>query len=89
MIAKRLIAHGRVQGVWYRASTLEQARKLGLKGWVRNTPDGSVEAHAEGSIEAIDRLIVWMHRGPMLAKVNRVDEQPAEVEGHESFEIRY
>ncbi len=63
---------GRVQGVWYRASTVEEARKLGLKGWVRNLPDGRVEILVEGRKENLDRLIAWCHEGPPLAIVDEV-----------------
>ncbi len=63
---------GRVQGVWYRASTVEEARRLGLRGWVRNLPDGRVEVVAEGPREAVERLISWCHQGPPLAVVEEV-----------------
>ncbi len=71
--------HGRVQGVYFRASALAQAQKLALAGWVRNCPDGSVEMLAEGEHKAIEGLIVWCRRGPDGARVSRVDldwEQP-------------
>jgi len=63
---------GKVQGVWYRATTVEVARKLGLTGWVKNLPDGRVEIVAEGSKDALDKLIAWCHEGPPLAIVNEV-----------------
>ncbi len=64
---------GKVQGVWYRASTVEEARRLGLTGWVRNLPDGRVEIVAEGPKERLEELIAWCHEGPPLAVVDRVD----------------
>ena len=64
---------GRVQGVFFRASTLDKAKELGLKGWVRNNPDGSVEVVAEGFKEKIEKLIAWSHDGPRHAVVNDVE----------------
>jgi acylphosphatase len=68
---------GRVQGVWFRGTTQDQARQLGLSGWVRNCEDGSVEAVACGSREALDKFRSWLHRGPRAARVDRVDEAEA------------
>ena len=64
---------GRVQGVFFRASTLDKATELGLKGWVRNNADGSVEVVAEGPKEKIEKLIAWSHEGPRHAVVNNVE----------------
>ena len=64
---------GRVQGVYYRASTVQEAQKLGLTGWVMNCPDGSVEAVAEGTRQKLDELIVWCRQGPTGARVVSVD----------------
>jgi acylphosphatase len=71
---------GRVQGVYYRASTIQRASQLGLTGWVRNCEDGSVEAVAEGPRAKLDELIAWCRGGPPGARVSRVDVrwQPAE-----------
>ncbi|MGC8578839.1 MAG: acylphosphatase [bacterium] len=63
---------GRVQGVWFRASTKEIADKLGIKGWVRNLPDGSVEVDATGNADAIEEFIQWCHKGPPGARVTDV-----------------
>lgn len=68
----RLSIEGRVQGVWFRESTRRQAQSMGVKGWVRNRPDGSVEVLAEGSADAVDKLIQWSHQGPPAARVDRV-----------------
>ncbi len=65
--------HGRVQGVFFRASTMDKAKELGLTGWVRNNPDGSVEVIAEGSMERVETLVAWSHKGPRHAVVNRVE----------------
>lgn len=63
---------GRVQGVWYRASTQEQAKLLGLTGWARNLPDGRVEVIACGEKEKVMQLYEWLKTGPELAKVTDV-----------------
>lgn len=83
--ATRLIVHGRVQGVFYRNWTLANARQLGLAGWVRNLPDGTVEAHLEGEASAIERMIALMHEGPPHARVERIEQHAAEPEGLASF----
>ena len=64
---------GLVQGVWYRASAKDVARRLGLRGWVRNLPDGRVEIVAEGDEEALKALIDWCWEGPPLARVENVE----------------
>ena len=64
---------GLVQGVSYRASTVDQARRLGVVGWVRNLPSGEVEAIAEASPDVIDRLVAWCMRGPSEAEVEGVE----------------
>ena len=63
---------GRVQGVWYRESMRLEAERLGVTGWVRNRPDGSVEAVAQGAPAAVDALVEWAHVGPPQARVERV-----------------
>jgi acylphosphatase len=64
---------GRVQGVFFRASAQREAKRLGLTGWVRNRPDGSVELLAEGEDESLRDFIGWVQRGPTSARVDRVD----------------
>lgn len=64
---------GRVQGVFFRASAQREAKRLGLTGWVRNRPDGSVELLAEGEDESLRDFIGWVQRGPGSARVDRVD----------------
>jgi len=67
-----LVVSGRVQGVWFRGSLQEEARRLGVSGWVRNLRDGSVEAEAEGERGAVEALVAWAHSGPPGARVDRV-----------------
>lgn len=89
---ERVRAHvtisGLVQGVYFRASTAEQARLLGLAGWVRNTGH-DVEAVFEGPRAAVERAIAWCHRGPERAVVEDVEVVWEEPEGLSGFEIRY
>ena len=81
---------GRVQGVWFRAHTRDAARRLGLTGWVRNAPDGTVEAVAEGPRGRCEALIAWCHEGSPLSRVDRVDAAWGEPTGEfASFEARY
>jgi acylphosphatase len=70
--------HGRVQGVWFRAWTTENAVKRGLRGWVRNREDGSVEALFCGPQAVVDEMIEACRRGPRSARVERIDQMPAE-----------
>ena len=88
MIFRRLTVHGRVQGVFYRDWTVETARSLGIAGWVRNCPDGTVEAHLEGNPAAVERLVPAMHDGPPRAKVERIEQEESEREGRSGFERR-
>jgi len=81
--------HGRVQGVFYRQSTLETARRLGVTGWVRNLPDGCVELVAEGPAEAVRDLVAWCQQGPPAADVTSVDVDWNDATGEfPSFSIR-
>lgn len=73
MIAAHFIVSGKVQGVWFRASTREQALRLGLRGSANNRADGSVEVVVFGSSETVDELERWLWQGPPLAEVVRVD----------------
>jgi acylphosphatase len=63
---------GKVQGVWFRASTQDKAKELGLTGWARNLPDGRVEVLAFGEKEMLTALYEWLHEGPPMAKVTEV-----------------
>ena len=77
---KRCLVSGRVQGVFYRASTAEQARRLGLTGYAKNLPDGRVEVLACGDEAAVNELVGWLWRGPPAAKVSSLEIQDAESE---------
>ena len=87
-IARLLRIHGRVQGVWYRASAQAEASRLGLAGWVRNRSDGSVEALAIGGHTQVEAFIAWAHQGPPKAQVLRVEVIETEVEALSGFEQR-
>lgn len=86
-IARHVRASGRVQGVFYRAWTAQQARALGIAGWVRNCSDGSVEALLEGSEEAVARLIDLMRDGPPAARVDHLAAEPAAPTGAPGFTV--
>ena len=73
MVRKRIFANGQVQGVSYRANAADEASRLGLKGWVRNRRDGSVEALVEGNEEAVAAFVKWCHEGSPAAEVTWVD----------------
>jgi len=85
MAKKHVLISGRVQGVYYRDYTRREAEKLGVKGWVRNLPDGRVEAIFEGLDEAVEKMISWCHRGSPRAEVTKVEV--AEASSHELKEI--
>ena len=72
---------GRVQGVGYRYATLRVAHELGLRGWVRNTPDGSVETWAQGNGDALEAFIAFLRGGPRSARVHSVDVRSVEPDG--------
>jgi acylphosphatase len=72
MIRAHIIITGHVQGVGFRSSTVRRANQLNLKGWIRNLPNGSVEAIIEGDEETVDNLIRWCNRGPTMARVHEI-----------------
>ena len=80
---------GQVQGVFFRAWAAQQARELGVAGWVRNCPDGSVEAHLSGSEDAVVQLLGRLHYGPSSAEVEDVIVEPADPEQGDVFEVRH
>ena len=80
---------GLVQGVYYRASTVESAGRLGVAGWVRNCPDGSVELEAEGPPAAVEGLLAWCRTGPAGARVSGVDVEWLSPTGSErTFRVK-
>ncbi len=79
---------GRVQGVYFRASTQATARALGLTGWVRNLPDGQVEGVACGSQRQLDHLVRWLHKGPEQAQVTHLEIVPEPAQDWQDFAIR-
>ncbi len=80
---------GKVQGVFFRASTREQARARGLAGWVKNMPDGTVEAVLEGPAEDVEEVVEWAHEGPRAARVDTIDVDWLEPQGDvQTFEVR-
>lgn len=85
MNAKRLTIKGRVQGVGYRAWMAKKAAELGIEGWVRNRPDGAVEALIFGDIAAVEELSRLCRRGPRFAEVSEIDEDLAEPPDEAGF----
>ena len=86
----KLIISGRVQGVCYRWFTRDTAVELGLTGWVRNLPDGTVETVAEGEKEKLEQLLGWCRRGPDLARVTDIQAEWEEATGEfQDFSIRH
>jgi len=81
---------GLVQGVFFRACTRDEARQLGLAGWVRNRADGSVEVEAEGTKDALNRLLIWCQRGSPASRVDQVEASWSEPTGEfVGFSVRY
>jgi acylphosphatase len=88
VIRRRVTARGRVQGVFFRDSTAREARSAGVAGWVRNRPDGAVEAVFEGDEDVVERMIEFVRRGPGHAEVEDVEVQDEEPEGVDGFDVR-
>lgn len=84
----RCLVSGKVQGVFFRDATHRQAHRLGLRGWVRNLPDGRVEAVFEGPRDQLELIREWLHHGPPLAEVTGVEAREEPEEGLVSFEVR-
>ena len=87
-VARRALISGSVQGVWFRDSTRQQARRLGVSGWARNRPDGTVEAVFEGSADAVEQAVEFTRRGPPRAHVTRLEVSQEPPEGLAGFQIR-
>ena len=84
----KLTIVGRVQGVWFRASTKEQANKIGVKGFVKNLVNGNVYIEVEGTQEQLQLFVIWCKKGPRLAHVNEVIEEHGDLAHFTHFEIR-
>lgn len=88
-IARHLTAHGRVQGVFFRAQTQQLAQEHGVRGWVANRPDGTVEVWLEGPADAVANVESWIRGGgPPRAEVTEVDIADTEPAGHDRFDVR-
>jgi acylphosphatase len=88
-VRRRVVVSGRVQGVGFRAATRSKAEACGVVGWVRNRPDGGVEAAFEGDPEAVESLVGFCRAGPRLARVERVEVCEEPIEGLLGFELRW
>lgn len=88
MIRRRVVAHGHVQGVFFRETTRRAAERNGVAGWVRNRSDGTVEAVLEGADEDVARVVDFMREGPRGAVVERVDVSDEEPLGEAGFGVR-
>lgn len=87
-VARDVVVHGEVQGVFFRDSCRREAERLGVAGWVRNEPDGTVAGHFEGPAEAVEEMVRWCHDGPPRARVDHVDvvdSEPRNAEGFAAF----
>lgn len=89
MIRAHVVVSGRVQGVFFRYETRRRAQMEGLVGWVRNIPDGRVEAVFEGPEEAVERMVRWCRQGPDGAEVDDAEVTRETPEGLDGFEVRF
>lgn len=87
-VTRRLVARGRVQGVWFREGMRQEAARLGVTGWVRNRLDGSVEAVVQGAPDAVEAMVAWANRGPEAAHVTSLDVSEAAGD-YATFEKRH
>lgn len=79
--------YGLVQGIFYRAAAKDVADKLGISGFAQNMPDGSVYIEAEGEKENLDKFVAWCHKGPPLAKVEKVEVTESPLKNFSDFEV--
>lgn len=86
-IRRHVVVHGQVQGVYFRDSVRRLARDLGVSGWIRNRPDGAVEAALEGAPDAVERIIEWSHQGPLGARVDQVEVYEEQPSGETGFRV--
>jgi acylphosphatase len=89
VIRRRVVVHGYVQGVFFRDTIRRHAERRGVAGWVRNNPDGTVEAVLEGEADAVERLVELCREGPRGAAVDRVEVHEEPIEGLTGFAIRH
>ena len=87
-LGRKVRIYGRVQGVFFRQWTLGQARALGVSGWVRNCPDGTVEAHVIGDEASLDKMVEALRQGPSQAQVEDLVVEKVEPEEIEGFSVR-
>ncbi len=86
----RIVIEGIVQGVFFRANTIEESSKLGLTGWVKNRADGRVEAVFEGDVDGIEQIVEWCKKGPPAAVVRNIETTWEQATGdYDSFTIKY
>jgi acylphosphatase len=89
-LCKRIVVTGIVQGVAFRYYTRSAARKIGVVGWVRNLPDGNVEALVEGEPDQVDAMVRWLHKGSPASRVDKVSIFEEKATGrHAEFDITY
>lgn len=88
MIRRRVVAHGLVQGVFFRDSCRQEAERNGVAGWVRNADDGTLEAVFEGEDDAVQRMVAWSRRGPPQAGVTSLEVADEEPRGERGFTVR-
>jgi len=88
-VARKVRVFGRVQGVFFRQWTVNKARALAVSGWVRNAPDGTVEAHLVGEETAVERMIEAMRQGPSQARVEDVTVETVEPEDVRGFSVKH
>jgi acylphosphatase len=88
ILRRRVVVRGHVQGVWFRESARRRADELGVTGWVRNRPDGLVEAELEGGGEDVAVLLEWFRHGPPGARVDEVEIETLPPTGEQGFHVR-
>lgn len=89
MIRKRVVVHGLVQGVFFRDTCRREAEAAGVTGWVRNLPDGTVEAAFEGTPDVVERMVAWSRRGPRYAEVDKIDLYDEQPTGESGFHVTW
>ena len=87
-VARHVVVHGRVQGVFFRDSCRREAQEAGVAGWASNATDGTVHVHLEGPPDAVQRVVAWARQGPRHARVDHVDVRDTRPAGLSGFEVR-